>query len=69
MIRQLLARLRRFWFDGTDGCAGHDDELRAYRVARGLAERLGMTEDPRIQREFAEMERENRALRRERQRR
>lgn len=69
MIRRLLHRLHQFWFDGAGDCLGHDDEVRAYRAVRMLVARLGLAEDPRIQREFDEMERENRALRRERQRR
>lgn len=69
MIRRLFARLRRLWLDGTGDCARNDDMLRAYRFTRALTERLGLAEDPQVKREFEQMERESRALRRERHRR
>jgi len=70
MIRRLFARLHQFWFDGTgDDDAETDEIFRAIRFMRHVAKRTGIMEDPHVRHEFAEAERDARALRRERQRR
>lgn len=65
MIRRLLQRLHRFWFDGI-GDHDDDDVISAYRSTRRLTRQLKMTEDPRVRREFDEIERDLRALQRKR---
>lgn len=65
MIRRLLMRLHRFWFDGN-GDGVDDDVIGAYRSVRRMVRRLDMTEDPRVRREFDAIERDLRALQRKR---
>lgn len=65
MIRRIFRRLHQWWFDG-DGDGDDDDVRGAYRFTRRLVRQLGMIEDPRIRREFDEIERELRALQRKR---
>lgn len=67
MIRRLLQRLHRFWFDGDGDEVGTDELFRAVRVMRHMLKRTGLIEDPQVRREFDEVERIERELRHERQ--